>query len=216
MADNPKSASKGGLGQPAAPPMPAAPSPAVAPLPAATPLPNALAGLTSHPAAAADAAPPIEVAAAPALATPLPPELLQFLQGIEGWAKANERDARNDTIQFWMFKAPAILSSALAGALALGDVKIPAAVLAGVASACVVIDAVNPRGQLRNAHLRALHDLRNLEHSVVDKWNIASLGGKATREAAAEIMAQAVARREKIAAAVKAAETAFAKTVDDD
>ena len=83
----------------------------------------------------------------------MPPELNAFISELDTWAALNERDVRRDTIRFWAFKLPAIISSASAGVLALEHLVTIAAILAAVASACVLIDAVNPGGQLRNAHL---------------------------------------------------------------
>jgi hypothetical protein len=37
------------------------------------------------------------------------------LTELEQWAKANQKDARNDTFEFWALKVPAIVASASAG-----------------------------------------------------------------------------------------------------
>ncbi len=145
----------------------------------------------------------------------IPPQLRAFIGELEEWAEANERDVRRDTVRFWTFKLPAVVSSASAGLLALAHLEVVAAILAAVGSACVIIDAVNPGGQLRNAHLRAVYDLRELEHDATDKWRIGALKGTASSELAAEILEGARKVRDKVASDLKAAETSFAQPSTD-
>ena len=141
----------------------------------------------------------------------MPPELNAFISELDTWATLNERDVRRDTIRFWAFKLPAIVSSASAGVLALEHLGTIAAILAAIASACVLIDAVNPGGQLRNAHLRAVFDLRELEYDVVNNWRIGSLKGTAPGQLAAETLEAARRVRERIFSDLKMAETSFAQ-----
>lgn len=140
----------------------------------------------------------------------LEPELQAFIGELEEWAAANARDARRDTVRFWLFKLPAILSSAASGVLSLERLEVVAAVLAAVATVCVLIDAVNPGGQLRNAHTRAVHDLRDLEHFVLNEWRVGRLKGCEAGPLAAKILQEAIERRERIARDLRAAETSFA------
>jgi hypothetical protein len=140
--------------------------------------------------------------------------LSDFVSEIEEWAALNARDARKDTFRFWALKLPAVLSSATAGILAVGHFETIAAVLAAIASACILIDGVNPGGQLRNAHLRAVHDLRSLQHQVVNEWRVGTLKGKSGGRLAAEILASAETLRDKVAADLKIAETSFARSID--
>ena len=166
-----------------------------------------------------EAAPPevdLEASAAPSPTTmsdqEMPPALRSFLSEIEQWAKLNERDAKRDTRRFWMLKAPAILSSAFSGILALNHLTIVSAIFAAVTTACVIIDAVNPGGHLRNAHLRAFHDLRSLEHEALSQWRVGSLSGSATAKLTAGILKDAEKVRERIARELRTAETMFAQS----
>ncbi len=143
----------------------------------------------------------------------MPDELRQFVVELEDWARLNHADARKDTIRFWVLKIPAVVSSAAAGVLALGDLTAVAAVLAAVASACVLIDGVNPGGQLRNAHLRAVHELRALQHEIVNGWRMGTLQGRSGNALAATLLEQGEVERKKIANDLKAAETSFEKAI---
>jgi hypothetical protein len=143
----------------------------------------------------------------------IPSQLQAFVAELEEWAILNDRDARMDTLRFWSLKIPTILSSALAGVLAVTHLNTIAAMLAAFASACVLIDAVNPGGQLRNAHLRAVHDLRGLQHRIMKNWRIGILRDKAGNCLAAEILESAQKIRDKITADLRAVETSFARTV---
>ena len=144
----------------------------------------------------------------------LPPQLRAFATELEEWAVLNYRDARMDAIRFWGLKIPAIFSSASAGVLALMHLETVAAILAAMASACVLIDAVNPGGQLRNAHLRAVHDLRGLQHRMMNDWRIGKLRDKTGNCLAAEILESAEKTRSKIAVDLRVAETSFARSVN--
>jgi hypothetical protein len=213
---------------PARPPAvsPASPSPAPASTPA-SPGPTALRSTAFPAAASAPAIPALSPAAAsaPAMvarfvsaedsasALTMPPQLRAFVTELEQWAASNAQDARHDTLRFWSLKIPAGLSSASASVLALAHLNGIAAVLGTVATACILIDAVNPGGQLRNAHLRAVHDLRDLEHHVVNEWRVADLRGKGDNLSAAEILQSAQKARDKVAADLRGAETSFARTV---
>jgi hypothetical protein len=152
----------------------------------------------------------------PALADPdeLHPKLRAFVSELEEWATLNAQDVKNDTFRFWAFKLPAVLSSACAGVLAVTHFNTLAAVLAALASASILIDAVNPGGQLRNAHLRAVHDLRSLQHRIVTDWRIGIIENKSAASLAAEILRSAEEARAKVEADLRAAETSFARAVD--
>jgi hypothetical protein len=145
----------------------------------------------------------------------MPPELRAFIDELDAWATLNERDVRRDTIRFWALKLPAIVSSASAGVLALEHLGTIAAILAAVSRACVLIDAVNPGGQLRNAPLRAVVDLRELEYDVVNNWRIGSLQGAPSGQLAVETLQGARKVRERIFLDLKMAETSFAQAPAD-
>ena len=136
-----------------------------------------------------------------------------LLSELEEWATLNRRDALRDSFRFWILKLPAVLSSVSSGILAIAHIEMIAAILAATASACVLIDAVHPGGQLRNAHLRAVHDLRNLQQKIVNEWRVGSLRGRGANDLAAQILESSEGKREKIAAEIRSAETSFARSV---
>jgi hypothetical protein len=144
----------------------------------------------------------------------MPAELSSFISELEDWARLNQSDARHDTIRFWVLKVPAILSSASAGILAINHLETAAAILAAIATTCILIDGVNPGGQLRNAHVRAVHDLRTLQHQLVNDWRVGSLRGNNTNSLAAELLLKGEKVREEVASALRSAETTFAKSVE--
>jgi hypothetical protein len=137
----------------------------------------------------------------------IPAELREYLQELEMWAQLNQRDLRGDTLAYWLLKVPAILASACSGILTASDVAILPGVLAALASACVLIDAFQPRGQLRNAHLRAIYDIRSLEHQIVSRWRVGSLRGVPDNKLAADILEESQQKQRKIEAELRAAET---------
>ncbi len=200
--------------QPSPPPRPQPSPPSAAmPPPAAAPAPPASLPLDEVDASYLGSALSLGDSSASGV-NEIPPELGAFVSELEQWAALNARDARRDTVRFWSLKVPALLSSASAGVLAIGELGTIAAILAAVASTCVLIDAVNPGGQLRNAHLRAVHDLRLLQHQIMNNWRIGTLRGKSESRLAAEILQSAEKARDKVAADLRIAETSFAPTVD--
>jgi hypothetical protein len=138
--------------------------------------------------------------------------LQAYVQKLEVWALQNQADARQDTIRFWALKLPAILFSAASSILILLKLEVVAAIAAAVATICVLIDGVNPGGMLRNAHLKAVHELRSLQHEVVAQWQVGSLRGEPASELAASILSSGQATWARIGADLRAAETAFEST----
>jgi hypothetical protein len=145
----------------------------------------------------------------PSLAKPtysddkIPLELRQHLEELEQWAIGNYKDGRKDTIAFWSLKAPAIIAAAGAGVWTSAS-----PVLGAIASVCVVIDGLHPRGMLRKTHLEAFHDIRILTNKMMTQWRTKS------KEADADKMARRIVRaaeapRDRIAAYVRNAETAL-------
>lgn len=178
----------------------AAPPPALSQdqLPAAA-APGPLAGLTS-----ASAMPLTQMTGEDML----PMELRQQLGELERWAISNRGEARHDSIAFWSLKVPAILASAGAGIIAHFGWTTASLVIGVIASACVIIDGIHPRGMLRNTHLRAFHDTRILTSRMMSQWrsrNAAADGINIARR----IIRDAENERERIAAYVRDAETAL-------
>jgi hypothetical protein len=138
----------------------------------------------------------------------LPRGLRYELLEIEEWATANRRDALWDAIAFWGLKIPAVLAAASAGVWAYFNLTLVSVIAGAVASLCVIIDGIHPRGMLRNTHLRAYHDLRMLSSQMISKWrsrrpesNVETVAARIIREASDE--------RRRIAAYIRDAETAL-------
>ncbi len=161
----------------------------------------------SAPAPLAAPASPLDLSPLPFPDTPVPDILKRQLSELETWALANEKDAKRDATRFWVLKIPAILVSASSGVCAYLKWEIVSVIAAAVASLCILIDGFTRGGMLRNVHLRAVHDLRNLQHKLLAKWRIGFLKKEVADELAAEIIECAQIEREKIATYLKDAET---------
>jgi len=131
------------------------------------------------------------------------------LTELEQWAKANRKDARNDALAFWALKAPAIIASASAGIWAHFNLTTISVIAGAVASVCVIVDGIHPRGMLRNTHLRAFHDLRILTSRMTAQ--LRSSEGRTDRTVK-RIIREAEPERERIAAYIRDAETALKPT----
>ena len=140
-----------------------------------------------------------------AVETDLPELLSNALLELEEWARKNQRQADRNAIAFWLFKGPAIAAS---GSLIIWDhfgmngVGVVAGSIAGI---LVAIDGLNPRGQLRNAYLRSVHDIRQLENRIMNKWRVRqhSDGSEAIRS----IIQEAQIERERIENRLRDVET---------
>lgn len=143
----------------------------------------------------------------------MPPALVTFLREIGEWAVANQRDATRDRIGFWALKLPAIISSAASSLLILAHLPMVSVVLAAIASMCIIIDGLNPRGSLRNAHLRAVHRLSALAHEVRQDWDLGALRGRPANELASEILERRAPEWRAIADELLTAETALATSL---
>jgi len=128
------------------------------------------------------------------------------LSELETWARANQRHARNDTLAFWTLKAPAIIASASAGIWAHFGLTTVSAISGAVASVCVIVDGIHPRGMLRNTHLRATHDIRILISRMMSQFH-SSTGEP--ENIVREIIRGAEGERVRIATYVQDAETAL-------
>lgn len=104
----------------------------------------------------------------------LPIELKNYLTELQNWGSDNKKDSTIDTISFWSLKIPAILSSSLAGLCAHFKWSSFGVILGAVASICVIIDGIHPRGMLRNIHLKAYHDISILTRDIYNKWRTRS------------------------------------------
>ena len=138
----------------------------------------------------------------------LPLELFQYITELEEWALANKQDADKDIFAFWSLKLPAILASASAGIWAFFNLPLVSVIFGSLASICVMIDGIHPRGMLRNTHLRAYHDIRNLEYEIINKFRGRSPNAK-TQNIVRKIIKEAEPERERIVTYVRDAETSL-------
>ena len=128
---------------------------------------------------------------------------------LEAWAESNERDARKATRGLWYWKTPAILTAALAGALAAMNYSVFAALSAGACAVFILVDGIAPRGHLRGSYKRAVSDLRRLENQIAADWRSGVLEGRGSEDLAARIIKQATEERKKVRNRLSAAESAF-------
>jgi hypothetical protein len=199
-----------------APPAGAGPPPP--PEPAASPPPSSRLFLDYAPAAAAPPAPPGPAAS--------PPPIESFVEAVreiwdhhlaelEQWAQGNLRDARHDAVAFWALKVPAILASASAGIWAHFNLPTVSVIAGAIASVCVIVDGIHPRGMLRNTHLRAVHDLRILTSRMTSQFR-SSVGPTSSLghldNTVRKIIRESEPERERIAAYIRDAETSLKPT----
>jgi hypothetical protein len=135
-------------------------------------------------------------------------DLQNHLRELEEWAATNKRDAFRDRVAFWSLKIPAILAAASAGLWAYLDLPAASALAGALAGLCVLIDGTQPRGLLRNTHLRAYRDLRTLAARMVTLWHTQNRNGR-DETVAGQIIREAEAEQQRIAAYVRDADTAL-------
>jgi hypothetical protein len=133
--------------------------------------------------------PPESIAAAA-----VPWDLHNHIRELERWATANKQEAFYDAIAFWSLKVPALLAAASAGVWAHFELTTVSVIAGAMASVCVIVDGIHPRGMLRNTHLRAW---RTRSHHASDE------------NTAKRIMRDAEPERVRIAGYIRNAETAL-------
>jgi hypothetical protein len=124
---------------------------------------------------------------------------------LERWAGENNRDACNDRLAFWALKIPAIIASASAGVWAQFHLTTISVLAGAIASVCVIIDGIHPRGMLRNTHLRAFHDIRILITGMTSNLRSCKRNPNNIRK----IIREAEPERKRIATYVRDAEIAL-------
>jgi len=108
-------------------------------------------------------------------------------------------------------KIPAILASASAGVWAQFNLTAVSVIFGAIASVCVIIDGIHPRGMLRNTHLRAYHDLRILTTQMMTEWRARNTNAR-DDNTARRIIQGAQKERQRIAIYIRDAETALNPT----
>ncbi len=93
------------------------------------------------------------------------------ISALEAWARTNTHKESRELTRFWLLRGIAFLSAVAAatgGALSLPQVAV---ICGGVAALAVAVDAAWPVSSDWNAVRRAVHDLRELEHTLKLKWD---------------------------------------------
>jgi hypothetical protein len=95
----------------------------------------------------------------------------QQIGDLEAWASANIRSERKEVTRFWLFRGLGFLGAVAAAAG--GALLMTQAAIAGgaVAALAIAIDSAWPTTADRNARRRAIHDLRELQHTLKLKWD---------------------------------------------
>jgi len=93
------------------------------------------------------------------------------IAGLEAWAKSNlSREAREVT-RFWLFRGAAFLGAVGAALAAVEPMPRVTIAAGGLAALAIAVDAAWPSTADRNARRRAIHDLRELQHTLKLKWD---------------------------------------------
>jgi hypothetical protein len=138
----------------------------------------------------------------------MPPQMVDYIEGLRAWADANQKDARRDSIKFWSLKGPAILVAGSSGLLSTLHLPVTVAIIFGlIGSMCVALDGVIRPGFLHKTHIRAVHDLLLLADNIRSQWNISYLSGRHSGQDAAQILDHAEKKKQEIARYLKAEES---------
>jgi hypothetical protein len=89
---------------------------------------------------------------------------------LEEWAQAIARQQRRETARNWILKGISffgVVTCAAGGAMDIPNLSIGAGITTAIA---IAVDAAWPGSGDRNARLRAVHDLRQLQHTLKLKW----------------------------------------------
>jgi hypothetical protein len=111
-------------------------------------------------------------ASSPAAAGEYTPEaaLDEQIKDLESWALAIVRRRRRELARFWTIRGLAFCSAAVATAVALKGLLLPAVVLSAVAALLVAVDVGWPGSGARAPHRRAIYDLRETQSAVKLRW----------------------------------------------
>jgi hypothetical protein len=93
------------------------------------------------------------------------------IASLEAWVKANLKSERRELSRFWFFRGFAFLGAVAAAAGAVLPLHQVSIAGGGVAALAIAIDAAWPATADRNARRRAIHDLRELQHTLKLKWD---------------------------------------------
>jgi hypothetical protein len=138
-------------------------------------------------------------------------QISQEIQELEQWAALNERDARRDDRRFWMLKIPALVASSFAGVFGYFDLHAATILSGAVGSFCVLADGLNPGGMLRNVHVRAVFDLRQLENDLKTRLRFLDPADDSLGRLRGEVSRAVQSERHRIGTYLKEAESNLGK-----
>ncbi len=92
------------------------------------------------------------------------------IRDLESWALEIVRCRRRELARFWMIRGLAFCSAAVATAVALKGISMPAVVLSAVAALLIAVDVGWPSAGARAPHRRAIYDLRETQGAVKLRW----------------------------------------------
>jgi hypothetical protein len=93
------------------------------------------------------------------------------IASLEAWAVANLHNEHKEIARFWVLRGIAFLGAVAAGAASPLQMAQWAIAAGGVAALAIAIDAAWPTTADRVARRRAIHDLRDLQHTLKLKWD---------------------------------------------
>ncbi len=93
------------------------------------------------------------------------------IASLESWAKSNLSSEAREVTRFWLFRGTAFLGAVGAAIAAVEPMPHVSIVAGGLAALAIAIDAAWPSTADRNARRRAVHDLRELQHTLKLKWD---------------------------------------------
>jgi hypothetical protein len=136
-------------------------------------------------------------------------ELISEFEELEAWIALNAKAARRNSLRFWVLKIPAILATSCAGVFGYFNLQAATVVSGAIGSICVLIDGLNPGGTLRNIHIRAVHDLRQLQDDVKAKLRYGIPGQDSLEGILGSIFGLVQSERRRIGAYLREAESVF-------
>ena len=132
---------------------------------------------------------------------------------LKEWSSLNQREARRDLVSFWSLKVPAIAASASTALLQQMQLGMVSVLLGTLATVCILIDAMRPRGVLYNAHLAAAHELSSLALESATEISKIELSAEADKvPKALRLLEKIQEQRRGIATRIKVAEAAVRAT----
>ncbi len=140
------------------------------------------------------------------------------IAALEAWTRTNTRKESRQITRFWLLRGSAFLAAVAAAAGGAMNLPELAVIAGGVAALAVAVDAAWPVSSDWNALRRAVHDLRELQHTLKLKWDKVRLAypdpGSTKRIAHALVLLDAIqAKREEIGKYLGDASPAVTKSV---